>query len=163
MIKCCSNCSGIGITKYSVFSECKIDEFAQALYSDLILRIDETIKDIIFLSDNSTMNKGDKNEVLKWYQFWEQEDISTETDDLEKIMQLYNNFKPRIQCKTINKWKIRAKKLLKEDNHSKVLEIWNEIDSQLLPLQTTIKYAVYSVEQFIDDQIDEAKLDKMVL
>ena len=147
------------LTKYSGFSECKIDKFTESLCSDLISRIDETIQDMTFLANNMTMDKGNIDELLKWHQFWERDDLPEERSDGRVIIPLYNKFKPKIQCKTINKWKIRAKKLPKEKEYARALQIWGEIDSQLLPIQTTMRYAVYSLEQHIDDKIDAAKLE----
>jgi hypothetical protein len=132
---------------------------AQSLSSDLISRISETIQNIIFLSNNTTQ-KGDPEDILKLYQFWEKGIYTSDHHDIEEFSTLYESFKPHVKLKTFNKWTARAKQILKEKNHYRVLEIWQEIDSQLLPIQTIIKYATYSFYAYIDEQVDAAKLDK---
>lgn len=141
---------------YSIFREYPIEDFVNFLCSDLILRINETEKDITFLSKNSNLNDAD--DLLKSLQFWES-GISGEEHDFKKIRDLERDFKANVKFGTLNKWKIRSKKLLKEKNQAKSLEIWKEIDSQLSPIELMISEAVDLFYQEVDLRIDEAKLN----
>jgi len=141
--------------------QCEVSQLSETISNDLVSRIEETIDDLNYLVPGSQQKSPE--EALKWLQFREETDIefaiATPNEGFhefwKKVNTAFSTFRPKVTLKTLEAWKRKAKKIIKETSHSVIFSNFNYIDQPFLKIENIVSEAVFEYDEYINSQIHD--------
>jgi hypothetical protein len=131
-------------------------ELAQNISEDLVVRINDVLEKIDYLSSGPGAMSPD--EGLKWLQFREKGGMEfgqTKSQEefrlfWEEVQTKLKAFKPKFSLHTLKKWNTKANAINAEKDKGRILQKFWEIDNQLIEIEIMVQEEIFRYEEEID-------------